>query len=109
MHTPDEEFRCADRSRRAFLGATGGLTLSFTIVPRHVLGGSGFIAPSDRINVASIGVGGMGGGDVATVSRLGANIVALCDVDDERGAGSFSAFPKARRYKDFRKMLDKEA
>jgi predicted dehydrogenase len=51
----------------------------------------------------------MGGGDIATVSRLGANIVALCDVDDERAAGSFRAFPKARRYKDFRVMLDKEA
>ncbi len=109
MHTPDNESRSADRSRRAFLGTTGGLALSFTIVPRHVLGGTGFVAPSDRVNVASIGVGGMGGGDVATVSRLGANIVALCDVDDERGAGSFGAFPKARRYKDFRKMLDKEA
>ena len=51
----------------------------------------------------------MGGGDIATVARLGANIVALCDVDDERAAGSFQAFPKARRYKDFREMLDKEA
>jgi predicted dehydrogenase len=109
MRTPIEESRSGDRSRRTFLGTTAGLALSFTIVPRHVLGGAGFVAPSDRVNVASIGVGGMGGGDIATVSRLGANIVALCDVDDERGAGSFRAFPKARRYKDFRKMLDKEA
>jgi predicted dehydrogenase len=51
----------------------------------------------------------MGGGDVATVSKLGANIVALCDVDEVRAAGSFRAFPKARRYKDFREMIDKEA
>ena len=51
----------------------------------------------------------MGGGDIATVARLGANIVALCDVDEKRAAGSFNAFPKARRYKDFREMLDKEA
>jgi len=51
----------------------------------------------------------MGGGDIATVSKLGTNIVALCDVDDARGAGSFKAFPKAARYKDFRAMLDKEA
>ena len=78
-------------------------------MPRHVLGGAGFVAPSERINVAGIGAGGMGGGDIATVARLGANIVALCDVDDERAAGSFQAFPKARRYKDFRVMLDKEA
>src|SRR5437899_7471604 len=51
----------------------------------------------------------MGGGDIATLARLGATVVALCDVDDVRAAGSFKAFPKARRYRDFRKMLDKEA
>jgi predicted dehydrogenase len=90
------------------LGAIGGLALNFAVVPRHLLGGSGYIAPSDRIDVVGIGAGGMGGGDIATVSRLGANIVALCDVDDERAAGSFKAFPKARKYKDFRKMLDAE-
>jgi len=95
-------------SRRTFLAATGGLALNFAIVPRHVLGGAGFLAPSERVNVAGIGAGGMGGGDIATVARLGANIVALCDVDDERAAGSFRAFPKARRYKDFREMIEKE-
>src|SRR5437762_2213462 len=96
-------------SRRVFLSAAAGAVAAFTIVPRHVLGGPGQTAPSDRLNVAGIGAGGMGGGDIATVSRLGANIVALCDVDEERAAGSFTAFPKARRYKDFRAMLDKEA
>jgi predicted dehydrogenase len=96
-------------SRRKFLSATAATAFSFTIVPRHVLGGVGQTAPSDQVNIAGIGVGGMGGGDVATVSKLGTNIVALCDVDDERGAGSFNAFPNARRYKDFRVMLDKEA
>jgi predicted dehydrogenase len=84
-------------------------TFGFTIVPRHVLGGVSHTAPSDRVNVAGIGVGGMGGGDIATVSKLGANIVALCDVDEARGAGSFKAFPQARRYRDFRVMLEKEA
>ncbi len=108
MHIPDHKPRLVDRSRRLFLGATGGLALNFTIVPRHVLGGAGFVAPSDRLDVASVGVGGMGGGDIATISRLGANIVALCDVDEERASGSFNAFPKARRYKDFRKMIDEE-
>jgi predicted dehydrogenase len=96
-------------SRRKFLSATAVTAFGFTIVPRHVLGGAGQTPPSDRVNVAGIGVGGMGGGDIATVSKLGTNIVALCDVDDARGAGSFNAFPKARRYKDFRVMLDKEA
>ena len=96
-------------SRRKFLSTTAATAFGFTIVPRHVLGGAGQTPPSDRVNIAGIGAGGMGGGDIATVSKLGTNIVALCDVDNERGAGSFNAFPQARRYKDFRVMLDKEA
>jgi predicted dehydrogenase len=97
-------------TRRAFLAATtGAAAFSFTIVPRHVLGGAGYLPPSERVNVAGIGAGGMGGGDIATHAKNGANIVALCDVDDERAAGSFNNFPKARRYKDFRVMFDKEA
>ena len=95
--------------RRSFLTGLAGLGISFTIVPRHVLGGVGFTPPSERVNVAGIGAGGMGGGDIATHAKNGANIVALCDVDDERGAGSFRAFPKAKRYKDFRELIDKEA
>ena len=96
-------------SRRGFLATGAAAAFSFTIVPRHVLGGPGQTPPSERLNVAGIGAGGMGGGDIATVARLGANIVALCDVDDERAQGSFNAFPKARRYKDFRVMLEKES
>lgn len=96
-------------SRRTFLTAAGGAAFAFTIVPRHVLGGAGFVPPSERVNVAGIGAGGMGGGDIATHAKNGANIVALCDVDDERAAGSFNNFPKATRYKDFRKLIDKEA
>ena len=96
-------------SRRRFLSATAATAFGFTLVPRHVLGGVGYTPPSDRVNVAGIGVGGMGGGDIATVSKLGTNIVALCDVDEVRAAGSFNAFPQARRYKDFRIMLEKEA
>ncbi len=55
-----------------------------------MLGGVGYTAPSDQLNVAGIGAGRMGGGDIATVSKLGANIVALCDVDQFRAAGSFT-------------------
>jgi predicted dehydrogenase len=102
------ESLATNSSRRSFLAATAGAGLT-TIVPRHVLGGRGFVPPSERVNLAGIGAGGMGGGDVATLARLGVNIVALCDVDDARAAGSYNAFPKARRYKDFRVMLDKEA
>lgn len=97
------------KQRRDFLSTLAAGTFAATIIPRHVLGGPGHIAPSERIRVASIGVGGMGGGDVGTISRLGAEIVALCDVDQIRGAGSFKTFSNARKYKDFRIMLDKEA
>ena len=94
-------------TRRAFLAA-GGAAATFSIVPRHVLGGPRFVAPSDQVNIAGIGAGGMGGGDIATHAKNGANIVALCDVDEDRGAGIFASFPNARRYKDFREMLAKE-
>lgn len=106
---PTSKTAATKKSRRDFLTTAAGAAFSFTIVPRHVLGGPGQTPPSERVNIAGIGAGGMGGGDIATVARLGANIVALCDVDDERGAGSFKAFPKARRYKDFRVMLEKES
>src|SRR5258706_6991047 len=84
-------------SRRAFLSAAASTAFSFTIVPRHVLGGQGQTPPSERLNVAGIGCGGMGGGDIATVSKLGANMVALCDVDEERAGRTLAAHPKARR------------
>jgi len=94
--------------RREFLkaaGAGGVAVAAFTIVPRHVMAASGKTAPSDKLNIASIGVGGMGGGDVGNVSR-GNNMVALCDVDLKRGARSFKAHPQAKVYRDFRKMFD---
>jgi predicted dehydrogenase len=110
MTNREKHGRRPEPTRRSFLGAvSGGLALNFMVVPRHVLGGTGYLAPSERINLAGIGAGGMGGGDIATHANLGANVVALCDVDDVRAAGSFSRFPKARRYKDFRTMFDKEA
>jgi predicted dehydrogenase len=109
MEGYNAEVLSVGHSRRSFITIAGSAAFGFTIVPRQVLGGAGFIAPSERLNIAGIGAGGMGGGDIATVARLGANVIALCDVDDERAAGSFQAFPKARRYKDFRLLLDKEA
>ena len=100
-------------NRRGFLKSTALASASaafgFTIVPRHVLGGQGQTPPSERLNIAGIGCGGMGGGDIATFTKLGANFVALADVDENRAKGTFNAHPNARRYKDFREMIDKEA
>ena len=61
---------------------------------------------NSKLNVAGIGVGGQGRGNVENVSKLGANIVALCDVDQAHAAGTFQKFPQARPFKDFRRMLD---
>jgi len=65
-------------SRRAFLKNAGGAIAAFTIVPRHVLGGPGFIAPSDQLTKGIIGVGQMGQGHIA---YAGTRVVAICDVD----------------------------
>jgi predicted dehydrogenase len=63
-------------------------------------------APSDQLNIAGIGVGGRGSDDLDEVSSE--SIVALCDVDWKLAIGTFKKFPKAQKYKDFRKMLEKE-
>lgn len=96
-------------SRRDFLKNTAVAAASFMIVPRYVLGGKGFIAPSDRLVIASVGVGGKGGDDIAHFARSGkAEIAFLCDVDDRRAATSVKNFPKAKYYKDWRQLFDKE-
>lgn len=89
--------------RREFMGSAAA-AMAFTIIPSHVLAQP----PSEKLNVATIGAGGMGGGNTNACANAGANIVALCDVDFERAAGTFKRFPKAGKYKDFRKMLDNE-
>ena len=97
----------SDFSRRKFVKNVS-LAAGFYIVPRHVLG-RGFIAPSDKLNIAGIGVGGKGESDIAEFAKSPyVNIVALCDVDDRRAKKSRESFPKAKYYKDFRVMLKKE-
>ncbi|GGH18570.1 MULTISPECIES: Gfo/Idh/MocA family protein [Pedobacter] len=96
-------------NRRDFIKTTAIAAAAFMIVPRHVLGGPGYLAPSDRLLVAGIGVGGKGQSDLEMFNKSGkANIAFLCDVDDRRAANSVKAFPKAKYYKDWREMLDKE-
>lgn len=95
-------------SRRKFIRNTAIAGAGFFIVPRHVLG-RGFIAPSDKLNIAGIGVGGKGTSDLAEFAKSPfVNIVALCDVDDREAANSRKKFDKAPYYKDFREMLEKE-
>jgi len=97
-----------DSSRRNFIKNTAVAGAGFFIVPRHVLG-RGYVAPSDKLNIAGIGAGGKGESDLSGFAASpNANIVALCDVDDRQAVKSRSRFPKAKYYKDFREMLDKE-
>jgi len=96
------------KSRRAFLKSSSMAAAGFFIVPRHVMG-RGFIAPSDKLNIAGIGVGGMGKSDIAEFAKSPhANIAFLCDVDDRQAADSVKSFPNAKRYYDYREMLEKE-
>lgn len=112
-------------SRRQFVESTGKLALGAMVLPRRILGGAGFQAPSDTLNVAIVGAGGMG---MSNAEALGAeNIVAVCDVDFsyvERSLGGREKdrdgkprpegirlqeqFAKAKRYADFREMLDQQ-
>ncbi len=94
-------------SRRKFVGGIAAAA-GITIVPRYVLGGRGYQAPSDKLNIACIGPGGMGGNNTNKCAAAGENIVALCDVDDEKAAKMFAKYPNAKRHKDFRKMLEQQ-
>lgn len=133
-------------TRRKFVAGTTGATVGAMIVPRHVLGGVGFNAPSDTVNVAIIGCGGQGKTDAVELVLGGQNIVALADVDfgfvdrevaertkvrpprqfpnmteeqmkraqenAEKSAKEMlklqEAYGKAKRYADFRRMLEQQ-
>jgi predicted dehydrogenase len=121
-------------SRRDFVADAGKLALGAMvaphipmIVPRHVLGGVGYQAPSDTVNFAVVGFGGMGSGNAMTLAAA-EQLVAVCDVDqpfaeknakdklrpnrnNEVNPGAVrlnDQFPKAAKYADFREMLQKE-
>ena len=100
-------------TRRQFVTQAAGAAAAasalagIAIVPRHVLGGPRHIAPSEKLNIAAIGVGGQGMTNLEKLSDQ--NLVALCDVDDQRAAPAYRRWPQARRYKDYREMLDRES
>lgn len=114
-------------TRRSFVSGVAKAAFGATIVPRHVLGGPGFLAPSDTLNVAMIGAGGMGMSNADALVAGGQNIVALADVDFRRVMGDLdgrtrnrdgtpretgvklkAAYESARQYADFRHMLERE-
>jgi predicted dehydrogenase len=90
--------------RRQFLKVAATAAVGVQIVPRHVLG-QGQTPPSEKLNIAGIGVGGQGGGVLSDLKTE--NIVALCDVDSGKAAHTFRAFPNAEQFKDYRVMIEK--
>ncbi len=92
-------------SRRSFIERTGAVAAGLTILPSSVVSGLGHRAPSDKLNVAVIGIGGMGNTNLRNVKAT-ENIVALCDVDWGYAKKVFQANPEAKGYWDWRKMYD---
>jgi hypothetical protein len=93
-------------SRRSFIGTTGTIAAGLTILPNTVISGLGHKAPSDKLNIAGIGVGGMGNSNLKNLKQE--NIIALCDVDWGycKQNGIFEEYPGAKWYWDWRKMYD---
>jgi predicted dehydrogenase len=116
-----------ESTRRGFLAGTAGVAFGAMVVPRHVLGGAGYLAPSEKVNVAVVGCGGQGAADAGEIVEGGQNLVALADVDFDfvdsamarrtrgrNGQPNPSAvklqevYGKAKRYADYRKMLEEQ-
>ena len=96
----------SDFSRRKFLKTGAAALAGITIAPSSILGMShGHVSPTDKLNLAAVGIGGMGHANINNVKGT-ENIVALCDVDWKYAKGVFDEFPKAKKYWDYRKMYD---
>lgn len=91
-------------TRRSFIGNTAAAAAGFTILPSSVISGLGYTAPSDKLNVAGVGIGGMGRRNLRAMSSE--NIVALCDVDWKYSQKTFDDYPDAKKYWDYRKMFE---
>jgi len=92
-----------NNSRRDFIKKSVLSLGAFAIVPRHVLGGKGFLAPSDTLTKAIIGVGGMGRGHI---EYEGTKLLAMCDVDKNHLRDAIAmAGGNVRGYSDFRELL----
>ncbi|MDR2038392.1 MAG: Gfo/Idh/MocA family oxidoreductase [Bacteroidales bacterium] len=93
-------------SRRTFIGTSATAAAAFTVIPNHAMGSVlGHQAPSDKLNVAVVGAGGMGNANLKRVKPT-ENIVALCDVDWKYTDKVFKENPGAKKYWDWRKMYD---
>ncbi|MFT7160278.1 MAG: myo-inositol 2-dehydrogenase/D-chiro-inositol 1-dehydrogenase, partial [Bacteroidia bacterium] len=91
-------------TRRGFIKSSALAMAGFAIVPRHVLGGSGYMAPSDQLTKAIIGVGGMGRGHIP---YEGTKVLAVCDVDTTHLKKAVEAIGgnDVQTYSDYRELL----
>src|SRR6187549_2624011 len=90
-------------TRREFASTAALAALSTAMAPGLVFGGQ---SPGNKLNIAAVGVGGMGAANLKACE--GENIVALCDVDRDYAAKTFARYPKATVYTDYREMLEKQ-
>ncbi len=96
-------------SRRGFLRRASGSVAAVAFVPPDILGRPRQMEPKETLRLAGIGVGGVGFGQLGGCEKAGFTIAALCDVDDLYAKRAFDKWPQARRYRDFREMLDAES
>ena len=96
--------KTTSNSRRDFLKKTSFLSAGVTILPSSVVNGLGHKAPSDKLNIVGVGIGGKGHINLKGMSTE--NIIGLCDVDWKYADRCFNDFPKAKKYKDWRRMFD---
>jgi predicted dehydrogenase len=95
-------------SRRTFLKTSIASLATVSIVPRHVLGGAGYTAPSEMLTRAVIGTGGMGMGHVTSINK-DCKLLAVCDLDAKHLANAMKAAgPDCKAYKDFREVLERK-
>src|ERR1035437_4452352 len=91
-------------SRREFLGTSAAAAAAITILPSNTIAGLGHRAPSVKLNIAAVGIGGMGHANLKSLKSE--NIIGLCDVDWKYAENCFNEFPEAKKYKDWRVMYD---
>jgi len=83
-------------SRRGFLGTSAVAAAAITILPSKTIAGLGHRAPSDKLNIAAVGIGGMGHANLKSLKSE--NIIGLCDVDWKYAENCFNEFPEAKKY-----------
>ncbi|MCL1921668.1 MAG: Gfo/Idh/MocA family oxidoreductase [Kiritimatiellaeota bacterium] len=91
-------------SRRHFLATAA----TVSVLPRSIFGQDGKPGANGKLNIAGVGIGGMGGGNLGAVANHGHRVAALCDVDPRHSKGTRDKYPDAKFYVDFREMLAQE-